>query len=260
MSYKLIIVLVLVLYNVQSIFAQDTIFRKEIGVQDSTIAINNKAYSLNYKQLIVPTVLIGYGFASLGNKILIDVNFSVRNTIRENRVKQTKMDDYTQYFPALMVYGLNAAGMKGENDFAGRTIIYATAMLISSAFVTSLKRIVKEERPDGANSLSFPSGHTSTAFVSAQFLYKEYRDTNFWLSISGYPFAVFTGVYRVINDRHWVGNIVAGAGFGILSTELAYWLYPKINRLIHRDQGNMSTMLLPFYEKGGYGLSLVRNF
>jgi membrane-associated phospholipid phosphatase len=49
------------------------------------------------------------------------------------------------------------------------------------------------------------------------------------LSISGYPIAIFTGVYRALNNKHWVGDVVAGAGFGILSTEIAYWLYPKIN-------------------------------
>lgn len=49
--------------------------------------------------------------------------------------------------------------------------------------------------------------------------------------ISGYSFAVFTGVYRTLNDKHRVSDVVAGEGFGILSTELAYYLYPKINTL-----------------------------
>jgi membrane-associated phospholipid phosphatase len=45
-------------------------------------------------------------------------------------------------------------------------------------------------------------------------------------------FAVFTGVYRMLNDKHWFSDVVAGAGIGILSTEAAYWLYPKINNIL----------------------------
>jgi membrane-associated phospholipid phosphatase len=69
-----------------------------------------------------------------------------------------------------MVYGYNLAGIKGKHNFKERTIIYGTSQLLSAAFVMPLKYLVKEERPDGSNSLSFPSGHTATAFSSAQFL------------------------------------------------------------------------------------------
>lgn len=159
-----------------------------------------------------------------------------------------------------MVYGLNAAGIKGKHNFRDRTIIYATSQLISAAFVLPLKHIVKEERPDGSNTQSFPSGHTATAFSSAQFMFREYKDTNFWLSISGYSFAVFTGVYRTVNDKHWVNDVVAGAGFGILSTELAYWLYPKINGLLTGKEKKNITMVMPFYQNKSVGIGLVQNF
>jgi membrane-associated phospholipid phosphatase len=45
----------------------------------------------------------------------------------------------------------------------------------------SVKAYGKEERPDQSNNLSFPSGHTAIAFASAQFMFREYKDTNFWL-------------------------------------------------------------------------------
>lgn len=60
-----------------------------------------------------------------------------------------------------------------------QTLIYATSQLISLAFVMSLIHIVKEERLGSFNNLSFPSGHTATAFSSAQFRFREYKDTNF---------------------------------------------------------------------------------
>ena len=123
-----------------------------------------------------------------------------------------------------------------------------------------IKHIVRGKRPDGSNNLSFPSGHTATAFSSAQFMFREYKDTNFRLSISGYSFAAFTGVYRTLNDKHWVNDVVAGAGFGILSTELAYWLFPKINSLLTFKEKKVTTMVMPYYQNRGFGIGLVQNF
>jgi membrane-associated phospholipid phosphatase len=119
---------------------------------------------------------------------------------------------------------------------------------------------VKEERPDLSNTLSFPSGHTAIAFASAQFMFREYKDSNFLLAVSGYSLAVFTGVYRMLNNKHWFGDVVGGAGFGILSTELAYWLYPKINNLLGGKRENSSSMIMPYYQKGNVGIGFVKNF
>lgn len=142
------------------------------------------------------------------------------------------MDNYTQYAPAALVYGLNLFGVKGKHNFRDRSIIYATSQLISAAIVLPMKYTIKERRPDGSDNLSFPSGHTATAFSSAQFMFREYHDENLWLSLSGYPLAIFIVVYRNLNNKHWVGDVMAGAGIGMLSTELAYWLYPRASHIM----------------------------
>jgi membrane-associated phospholipid phosphatase len=259
--HKNAIVLIFVLATTFRVAAQDTIRNSNIALQDSIIGkTNDKAYKLDYRHLIAPTIFIGYGIVSLESDGLKQLNFSTRDELGEHQPKHITLDNYTQYAPAAMVYGLNAVGIKGKHNFRDRTIIYATSQLISAAFVVPLKHIVKEERPDGSNNLSFPSGHTATAFSSAQFMFREYKDNNFWLSISGYSFAVFTGVYRTINDKHWVGDVVAGAGFGILSTELAYWLYPKINGLLADNEKKATTMVMPFYQNKSFGIGLVKNF
>jgi len=242
-------------------------FQKSNG-QDSVyagstfIAVNNthNTYRFTYKKLVIPSLFISYGLASLRIDELRELDHSTRHEIWEHQPDHIRLDNYTQYAPALMVYGLNAAGAKGKHNFKERTIIYATSQLISTAFIVPLKYIVKEERPDGSNKLSFPSGHTATAFSSAQFMFREYKDTHFWLSISGYSFAVFTGVYRTLNDKHWVSDVVAGAGFGILSTELAYCLYPKINALLSSKNKKATTLILPVYQNKTFGIGLVKNF
>ncbi|WP_223560486.1 phosphatase PAP2 family protein [Chryseobacterium lathyri] len=227
--------------------------------KDSIVALNTESH-LNYKRLIIPAALIGYGVASLSVNSLKQLNFSTRDEINEHKPDHIRLDNYTQFAPAVLVYGLNAAGVKGKHGFKDRSIIYGTSMLITSAVTIPLKHIVQEERPDQSNKLSFPSGHTAIAFASAQFMFREYKDTNFWLGVSGYSFAVFTGVYRMLNNKHWVGDVVAGAGFGILSTELAYWLYPKINNLLGGQNKSTETMVMPFYQDKSVGIGFVKTF
>ncbi|WFB68530.1 hypothetical protein [Chryseobacterium sp. WX] len=68
----------------------------------------------------------------------------------------------------------------------------------------------------------------------------------------------------MLNDKHWLGDVIAGAGFGILSTELAYWLFPKIDNLL-RGKNKVktslsSTMVMPFYQNKIVGIGLVKTF
>lgn len=253
------ITIALVLASINQILAQDTI---GIAVLQDTIITQTKenAYKLNYKHLVAPALFIGYGIVSLESDGLKQLNFSTREEINEHQPDHIRLDNYSQYAPALLVYSLNIAGINGRHNFRDRSIIYATSQLISAAFVVPLKHIMKVERPDGSNRLSFPSGHTATAFSSAQFMFREYKDTNFWLSISGYSFAIFTGVYRTLNDRHWLNDVIPGAGFGILSTELSYWIYPKIDKLLSKKEKKSATMVMPFYQNKGFGIGLIEKF
>ncbi|GAA5101700.1 phosphatase PAP2 family protein [Chryseobacterium ginsengisoli] len=251
------------LFILASVFGKaqnnDTIQVQETK-KDSAVRVSTEKNTLNYKKLIIPTAFIGYGVASLSVKGLKQLNFSTRDEINEHKPDHIRLDNYTQFAPAVLVYGLNAVGVEGKHNFRDRSIIYGTSMLITSAIVVPLKHIVKEERPDQSNNLSFPSGHTAIAFASAQFMFREYKDTNFLLGISGYSLAIFTGIYRMLNDKHWVGDVVGGAGFGILSTELAYWLYPKINNLLSGKNKNTATMVMPYYQNKTVGIGLVKNF
>ena len=137
-------------------------------------------------------------------------------------------DDYLQYVPAAATFGLKAAGVKGRNDFKRSAITYMTSMGIMTVLVNGIKYSAKVERPDGSKRNSFPSGHTAVAFANATFLDKEYGLVNAGYSIAGYGAATMTGVGRGLNNRHWVSDIFAGAGIGILSTQLAYFFIDKI--------------------------------
>ncbi|MGN0222274.1 MAG: phosphatase PAP2 family protein [Prevotella sp.] len=137
----------------------------------------------------------------------------------------SEIDNYTQFVPMFLSTGLNLAGVEGRSSFGRYLASGAMSYAIMAAIVNPIKYSAKEMRPDGSTRNSWPSGHTATAFVSATILHKEYGLTRSpWYSIFGYGVATATGVMRVLNNRHWVSDVLSGAGIGIFSTEVAYGL------------------------------------
>lgn len=131
-------------------------------------------------------------------------------------------DDYLQHAPFVMVYALNVLGVKGKNDFANRTAILLKSEAMVGMLTFSLKRLTAVPRPDTQQPTSFPSGHTAQAFAAATFMAKEYGHKSIWYSIGAYTVATGVGTMRVMNNRHWVSDVLVGAGVGILSTNLVY--------------------------------------
>lgn len=220
---------------------------------------NNEKFK--FKQLIIPTVLIGYGVIGIESDGLKFVNSGIKEEVNENIDEKITIDDFSQYAPALSVYGLNALGIKGKHNFKDRTIILGTSYLLMSATVLSLKSITKVERPDGSAFNSFPSGHTATAFAGAEFLWQEYKDVSIWYGISGYIIATGTGAFRIYNDKHWLTDVVAGAGIGILSTKVAYWINPWIqDKIFKSKEKNSMSAIAPFYNGKQLGVGFIKTF
>ncbi|MBS2212632.1 phosphatase PAP2 family protein [Carboxylicivirga mesophila] len=139
------------------------------------------------------------------------------------------IDDFSQYAPIASVYALNLMGIEGRHKLLEQTILLSIASGITALTVNSLKYSTKVLRPDGTSYNSFPSGHTAIAFMGAEFLWQEYKHHSIWYGIGGYSVASATGLFRIYNDRHWFGDVIAGAGIGMLSAKFAYWLYPQIS-------------------------------
>ncbi|WP_114757265.1 phosphatase PAP2 family protein [Flavobacterium sp. AG291] len=236
-------------------------------VNDSIVADTTSAsdyYKFNYKQLIIPTVLVGYGAIGLESHTLIGLNKQLRDEVKEDIDEKITIDDFSQYAPMASVYALNAMGVQGKNNFKDRTIVMATSYLIMSGTVLGLKSITKVGRPDGSSNNSFPSGHTATAFAGAEFLWQEYKDKSIWYGVAGYAVATGTGLFRIYNNRHWLTDVAAGAGIGILSTKIAYWIQPYTSKLfMGKDSGKeqkYTTAIAPFYNGNQLGCSIAIQF
>jgi hypothetical protein len=226
-----------------------------------TIQKKDGTHDFKFKQLIIPTVLIGYGVIGIESDQLKLFNTEIKEEINEDIDEKITIDDFSQYVPAVSVYGLNALGIKGKHNLKDRTIILGTSYLLMSASVLSLKSITKVERPDGSGFNSFPSGHTATAFAGAEFLWQEYKDVSVWYGISGYIIATGTGAFRIYNDKHWLTDVVAGAGIGILSTKVAYWINPWIqDKIFKSKEKNSMSSIAPFYNGKQFGIGLLKQF
>jgi membrane-associated phospholipid phosphatase len=213
-----------------------------------------------YKSFLLPTTFVAYGIVSLNTHLFRDFNETVKEEVyTERQPRAMHLDNYLQYAPAVAVYGLNAAGIHGKNNFRDRTIIYGISNLIMGTTVYTVKKMAGETRPDGSDNLSFPSGHTATAFAAAEFLRQEYKDVSPWYGIAGYAAAAATGYLRISNNKHWIGDIAAGAGIGIISTKLAYWMYPAIKRSLFKNK-DVHTIVMPSYQNGALGLGMVHHF
>lgn len=212
-------------------------------------------YKFKPLQLIIPAAMIGVGVIGLESHWIIRGNHEVKEELQESGHGKFTIDDFTQFAPAVAVYGLNLCGVKGVHDFGERTIILGTATLLTLSSVYTIKATSNVERPDGSALNSFPSGHTAFAFMGAEFLRREYWNVSPWIGVAGYAVAAGTGFLRMYNNRHWATDVLAGAGIGILSTEIAYWLYPYISKIFYPSRRHgRNIAFAPFVSSGSKGL------
>jgi membrane-associated phospholipid phosphatase len=208
--------------------------------------------------------MIGVGAFAFTSKGLKELNLAVRERVWESRNngngRLLHIDDFTSVAPAIAVYGLNLAGVKGKNNLLDRSMMLSMSYLIGHTLIVQpIKKLSKVIRPDSSNYLSFPSGHTAQAFISAEFMRQEYKHLSPWYGIAGYTAAIGTGFLRMYNNKHWFNDVIAGAGVGILSTRISYWLYPKIkNSFLKKFKGN--TVVAPTYNSGSFGIGVVHTF
>ncbi len=218
-----------------------------------------KEYKFMDDMTFVGVPLFVAGWAIKSDKAMFRVNNKQgkKNTQLLTDFK-TSIDDYTQFFGPAMVVGLKVGGVEGRSDWPRLMASSLMSYAIMAGFVNGIKYTAKELRPDGSTRNSWPSGHTATSFVGATILHKEYGLTRSpWYSIAGYGVATATGVMRVLNNRHWVSDVMSGAGIGIVSTELGYALCDlmfKNNGLLRNDLSFTSNSPSFFSISMGVGL------
>ncbi len=184
----------------------------------SVDSLQNAKTMLTLKSQTLPVGLISAG-------VLLNIG-DIKNHIQDKIPRtNTRLEDYLQYALIAEMYLFDAAGFKHQNSVFDQTKYLAISQLVSCGLVHLMKSTTNVKRPTGDDQ-SFPSGHTTAAFVDATVLYHEFKDTEPIIAYSGYLFAISTGILRMTNNAHWLTDVLVGAGLGILTTNLVYYFKP----------------------------------
>lgn len=249
---------IMLMCELLSLFLIFTVAGQELA-NDTVVPLNQEEKRFEARHLIVPAALVVAGALGVGDGWLKGVKHSTREMMVDlSGGRKFQADDYIQYLPVAVDMGLNLthSGIHPKRD---RWLITATACALTAIMVNGLKWGVNELRPDGSAFNSFPSGHTATAFMGAELVRMEYG--NAW-GLGAYSIASAVGVLRMYNNRHWLNDVIAGAGIGILAARVALWLLPlerKLLRWSHRQSGP-SICVIPVASARNVGFSIAASF
>lgn len=208
----------------------------------------NQTYSTRFRaeQLVVPVALVGLGALGVGeNAPMRGMNLAIRDGLYEaSKGVKLRFDDYVQYVPVAFYLTLDFMGLKAKHSFGERVAVAAVTYISVTALSQSIKYIVREPRPDTGTRNSFPSGHTMTAFAGAELVRSEY---GWGVGMGAYALAATVGFMRMYNGRHWFNDVLAGAGFGILSARIGYWMLPLSRHLFKIPRKGQAVIATPIY-------------
>jgi hypothetical protein len=172
-------------------------------------------------------LVLGGVAAGIGTVAVFDED--LQRAIQRNRGNTVK-DIFDGVEPLGNEYAIGVVGtfyLAGEifkDPRAKTTALDAiSASAIASGIVTnSLKYVIGRSRPidrEGTYTFqpfsgkdSFSSGHTSEAFALASVISEHYDSR--WVQITSYGLASMVGYARLMDNRHWTSDVLAGAAIG----------------------------------------------
>ena len=196
-----------------SIDEKDFSLRQTSGFEPSSFVYSDSIATKQkwYKTDTGTSLLVAGGLIATGTVMHFNTSFKVgaRDEIQRYLPDfEDTLDDYLQYASYAAVYGFDLAGIRSQHSSLRKTATIGTAIAINLVVVQGLKYSIAEPRPDGSSNNSFPSGHTATAFMGAHIFHKEYKHRSPFYSIAAYTLATVTGVFRQLNNRHWISDVL----------------------------------------------------
>jgi membrane-associated phospholipid phosphatase len=155
-----------------------------------------------------------------------------------------------EYMGSVWVAGPTVAGMlllgQKSDDARFRSFTYSLAQgyVLNQSITFGIKKAVRSQRPNGENSLSFPSGHTAGAFTWATTVDHYYGHKAGFVA---YMAATYVGYSRLDEKAHRLTDVVAGAAIG-------YIVGKTISRRANPDRRFDWNVMVP--PGGGAGISL----
>ena len=208
------------------------------------------------RAVVIPAVLIGYGVSTINGHGFYS-SYQARDDIQRAFPHfHSSVDDYLPYAPYLALGIGLLPGHALRDDALNLALLVAKSEVLALGLTNGLKVLTNIDGP-GGKPQRFPSSHATQAFLAATIVNIELRGQSHWYGIGAYSVASSVAVLRMLNNKHWESDVVAGAGFGILSAHLAY--LSQRYRWGRRPARTDGLSLAPMYfgPAGAPGLCLV---
>lgn len=170
--------------------------------------------------IVSPELRRHWLYTGIGVAIAFPVDQSIKSYAVENGLMPEPMARFGDYWggglgAVVILPGVYLAdqiqGFAGQK--ARHRLGFTFSSLLSVSIVTYiLKPSIGRERPNGRSNLSFPSGHTSFTFGIAEVIRTLYGNR---AGILFYLMALNTGISRIHDNKHYLSDVIAGAGLGI---------------------------------------------
>ena len=153
-------------------------------------------------------------------------------TLKDHPFFSTKVDKYLKWLPLGSVFIFDALKVDTRDDLKKQILISGVSIALLNAIVQPLKKVTHEVRPNwSVNVNSFPSSHTAASFLGAEILHQELKDRYQAASLIGYGVAAATGVLRIVKNKHWLTDVLAGAALGMLVGKGIYAIMKKSQKV-----------------------------
>ena len=106
-----------------------------------------------------------------------------------------------------------ADGVSRTNKYSEVGFDLLRAQILSGVIVQGMKYSFQRERPSGA-CCAFPSGHSAAAFAAAAVLERHLGYRLSWPALVG---ATYVATSRLVDNRHFLSDVVFGAAVGTAS-------------------------------------------
>lgn len=222
-----------------------------------SLSLDHKKGAMKVQEFVVPGSLIVVGSLLSGSHLEKEIKNSFHDGSENSIDFSLPIDDLMQYVPAVEIYAADLIGVDAKNHWFDQTKYLILANLVTAGLTHAGKGIIDKQRPDCSDH-AFPSGHTSFSFTNASVLFEEYKDTAPGLAYSGYALTSLVGGLRVVNNKHWLSDVLVGAGLGILVTKLIYHFEPLKNW--NPFQKNDRIILAPNLKRNHVGLYFKMEF
>ena len=227
-----------------------------VPVSDSTMVApdNTAATQFRATDLILPGSLIAVGTFGMYSKWFHGIREDVRDQMNDWRGNhRIHLDDYMKFMPLTAHLALGLAGVKGRHSNRERLCLTFTSYAIMSMTAYTMKFTMREHRPDNGEPNSYPSGHCATVFLGAELVRMEYGTA---YGIAAYAMATGVAFLRIYNGRHWLNDVIGGAGVGILAARIGRWLLPW-ERKVLGWKGDSDFAIIPSVQPHGMSLSMT---